>query len=195
MSATNFLEKVSLEIGQAFLPLRQTVKAGVSDSAFEELFQELGWELRSFLSEEEIKRIRNAVESATEFLDHSNDLSKLVSGLPDLVETFETLFNPSELQFESADFKNSFSELGLRLLDALVISHLQRRFPITHNLLVFLGIIHIRYVPSTESISSHITWDFDWDNLQRIFRNQRKSFAINGHTTGDMLILMLENFL
>ncbi|MCA9467624.1 MAG: hypothetical protein KC643_19565, partial [Nitrospira sp.] len=176
MSATNFLEKVSLEIGQAFLPLRQTVKAGVSDSAFEELFQELGWELRSFLSEEEIKRIRNAVESATEFLDHSNDLSKLVSGLPDLVETFETLFNPSELQFESADFKNSFSELGLRLLDALVISHLQRRFPITHNLLVFLGIIHIRYVPSTESISSHITWDFDWDNLQRIFSEPEKVF-------------------
>ena len=158
MSNESLIEKIAGLIVNIFEPLYEAALEDPNGAGIVNLVKEIGWDITDYLP----ANLANAIENAFGIISgNTGDPSKILdlfTSVDDLIETIDVLNN----------FGAGFEDLAMQLLDYLIVTFLQREFPLIHNILAFMGVIQINRNPPDPPRQEYLSWTIDWENIPRI---------------------------
>ena len=161
MSGEDTLHLLAAELAQALVPLDDAV---ASPQRFAALLREMGWDFTGPVPPPVaalaagIADLRAALDLALGGTPSPQELEDLGAAIRDLVGAVRELANlppgsfPADL--EAAGF---IDEFPARLVQLLVVTHLQHNHPRLETLLRVLGIVRVELVPAAGDRPAHVT--------------------------------------
>ncbi len=195
MSNEEILLQIIRHISVAYKPLAEAAKQASDGSGIVELVKELGWDLSKHedllpIDLETLTRTLelsyDIIQVAINGLDNFEQFLELMENVADFVEVVKNLDGlqldltdiPPEVPDEiKNDIQDSFAQLGKRLLDFLIITYLQREFPVLHNILALMGVIRMERQALVGPRQEHIAWWIEWNHLLKLFTAPEEVFG------------------
>lgn len=180
MSEVDSIQKVVLEITKAYKPLAEKASLSTNGNGIVAFVKEIiGWDLRNHYSDAVITEftanVKQTYESLEAFVEDPTQIRNLISDLESFVSLVRNLGTapstsvPPELQ-------NEFDSISEKILNYLIVSYIQRTYPLIHNVLVFIGIINVERKESIGPLAEYVSWEIKWDHISKLFTNPLEIF-------------------
>jgi hypothetical protein len=160
MNGDDTLRRITEEVAQALVPLEEAV---ASPERFSALLRELGWDFAGAVPPPiaalgaaiaDLRTALDAVLAGTPSLQELEDLRTAIRNVVDAVRALANLPPGSfPVELEAAGFVDEFPG---RLVELLVVTHLQHNHPRLETPLRVLGIVRVELVPAAANRPAHV---------------------------------------
>jgi hypothetical protein len=175
------LRTLILGIAKSLKPLADAV---VTTEGLIEILDEIGANPSEDLTSGEQEALRSALELALAPFNNPSNVEEIISNLPHLMNTF-TNHLPSAL-----------ADMGSNLVDALIVSFLQREAPQVFALMMFLGLSELEQMPPSRLTGRvRSRWRIRWERIPKVLSDPSLLFGeVYGWGTDFKPELLLRNF-